>query len=780
MHRRSAGFFGLLTLVFFAPLLWGETFLPVGFLYRTPLWYNPAVPLKFFDLFDAVVAFYPYQELLKNSLAQGEFPFWNPYNFAGHPIAFNGQSGFFYPPRLVLLWLLPAWLAHGLSLALHTFLAGFATWCLARRLKCSPLAAGVGGVAWMFNPFVMSWLEIDILNICAAWTPICLLGVLRCAEDRRAIAWLGLSMSMLVLAGHLQFVLYAVATIVIVGLLLLWHDRAPSIVWPRLMGSAALATLLSAPMLIPTAFYLSHSQRPKLSYEFLTSIHQQFLKTSWSTFLMPEALGNGNDFAFTRIFGAGEFIFPELCLYFGIVTLTLAMTTSFEKGLGRWLVALAVLILIAPSTPLFHLVHWLPGLNKINSTRSLQMVHFLVALASAFGVDALDSKRLKKSAMVLAGLFFGTALAWAIWAIGRSPGETLKAGLSKGAIRLPKAELFLSQESYLEALRQGYLDVYSWQNPSIWIPLACILGCFLTLAFSKNPKPWVLGWVALDLLVFGAKLNPHHPHRLLFPMNKSLEKLQTAGLERVMGLGSIKPNTLQPFAIPDMAGYDSFYPRPSSEYLAYIMRGEHQPEKKLPAQVFPVKRYQTPLVDLMGVKFLLGYPGQKLDDKPLVQTQPLSIFENPSRLPRTFLVGRFRVEPDTGSALELLDSGTVAPSREAILISDPGIPLSKRVSGEAKIVSYGHNHAIVETKCSEPSLLILTDGYVDGWEATVDGKSSPILRADVMFRAVVLPKGDHLVEFSFRPVGFPVSCFMAGLGLLAVLGLLVLGRKQSS
>ena len=771
MNRRAAIYFAVVTAIFFLPLLWGDAFLPVGFLYRTPLWYNPTVPLLQFDIFDAIIATYPYQTYLKQGLMSGEIPLWNPYNFGGHPIAFNGQSGYFYPPRIILLTLFPVWLAHGLSLALHLFVAGFGAWLLGRRLGQSPVAAAIFGTAWMFNPFILGWLEIDILNICAAWTPLALLAVERCRRDWRGAGYLGLCMGLLLLSGHLQFILYTITTVILVGLLLLKKMGCPKIVWPRLGVAAVIGSCLCAPMLIPSAFFLSTSQRPKLSAEHLINMHQQFLKTCSPTTIFPNAWGNGNDFAIQRIFSAGEFIQAELCLYFGIVPLLLAIAAIRIKGLGRWSMMLALFVLIVPSTPLFDLFHLLPGLNKVNSTRSIQIIHFLVALSAGFGYDALDQQKVRKFATICGSSLLLVALMLANWATRLSVEQATAILAKQNALRLPARDLFVQASDYQQAVLSGFDRTYDWANPAVWLPLLCLLLGLILITRKNSPKYLLLFLVALDLMVYGKSLTPHHASSLLYPHNPSVQKIREAGIERVMGIGSIKPNTLKPLLVADLAGYDSFYPKDTSQYLAYLMRGEHRPDQQLPAQVFPIKRYQTPLVDLFGVKYFVAYPGQRLAGKKLLLEQPLPIFENPDRFPRAFLVSDYKVEMDNGKVLASIDKGLIDPRKTVFVDREASDMEPLEGPGQAQIRFYSANEVQVHTESPVRKLLVLTDAYAQGWEARVDGIQTKILRANVMFRAVSVPAGKHEVTFHFKPPGYRVGLILA---LLALIGSIIL------
>jgi len=47
---------------------------------------------------------------------------------------------------------------------------------------------------------------------------------------------------------------------------------------------------------------------------------------------------------------------------------------------------------------------------------------------------------------------------------------------------------------------------------------------------------------------------------------------------------------------------------------------------------------------------------------------------------------------------------------------------------------------------------VLNDLWHPWWVATIDRAPAPLLRANVLFRAVRVPPGRHVVRFSFQPV----------------------------
>jgi uncharacterized membrane protein YfhO len=92
----------------------------------------------------------------------------------------------------------------------------------------------------------------------------------------------------------------------------------------------------------------------------------------------------------------------------------------------------------------------------------------------------------------------------------------------------------------------------------------------------------------------------------------------------------------------------------------------------------------------------------------------------------------------------------------------------------AQIVAYAPERVVVHTSSATPGVLVLADAFYPGWRASVDGEAAAIYPANVLFRAVPLPAGEHTVVFTFEPSSWRLGLAVAGLGLLlmAVLGLL--------
>jgi hypothetical protein len=77
-----------------------------------------------------------------------------------------------------------------------------------------------------------------------------------------------------------------------------------------------------------------------------------------------------------------------------------------------------------------------------------------------------------------------------------------------------------------------------------------------------------------------------------------------------------------------------------------------------------------------------------------------------------------------------------------------------------------------------PGYVVLADPFYPGWTADLDGQRATVYRAYRALRAVYVPAGEHTIEFVIRPASVYWGGALTGLGLLACLGLGLLGWRR--
>ncbi len=117
-------------------------------------------------------------------------------------------------------------------------------------------------------------------------------------------------------------------------------------------------------------------------------------------------------------------------------------------------------------------------------------------------------------------------------------------------------------------------------------------------------------------------------------------------------------------------------------------------------------------------------------------------------------------------------SGDQFEPRRQVIVEDVEKPLPHSPDhplGVAQITMYEPNRVRVEASAEDDGVLVLTDTYYPGWRAWVDGAEQPILRANYLFRGIMLTVGQHTVEFWYWP-----HSFEWGLAIATATALLVL------
>ena len=89
------------------------------------------------------------------------------------------------------------------------------------------------------------------------------------------------------------------------------------------------------------------------------------------------------------------------------------------------------------------------------------------------------------------------------------------------------------------------------------------------------------------------------------------------------------------------------------------------------------------------------------------------------------------------------------------------------------LTSYEANALTFEAETDRQRLAVFSDIYYPGWQCTIDGEPAPILRADYVLRAVVIPAGKHQIAFRFDPQSLHTTEAIANTALIALALLLI-------
>jgi hypothetical protein len=178
------------------------------------------------------------------------------------------------------------------------------------------------------------------------------------------------------------------------------------------------------------------------------------------------------------------------------------------------------------------------------------------------------------------------------------------------------------------------------------------------------------------------------------------------------------------------------------------------------------------LLDYMSAKYLLinrssletneGHAAEnyrKLRESyvPVYTDGENEILLNPTALPRAYVVKKYRNEPpDKEKALALLASDEFSADTEVVLCNAGKIEEGQFSCTEATVTieKLEPEQVTISAELNGKGLLVLTDQFYPGWQASIDGKPTEIYRANYLFRCVVAPAGKHRIVFEYRPKSF--------------------------
>jgi hypothetical protein len=163
----------------------------------------------------------------------------------------------------------------------------------------------------------------------------------------------------------------------------------------------------------------------------------------------------------------------------------------------------------------------------------------------------------------------------------------------------------------------------------------------------------------------------------------------------------------------------------------------------------------------------------------------LHLYRNHEALGRANVVTRLAVFEDEAAALRRMASPDYDPAHESCVttaaaaeLAAAGFRESVAAPTETRLVAATPDR--LRFRCSGGGgLLVGSDCWYPGWRARIDGRDTPIVRVDHALRGVVLPAGDHEVEFAYVPRPLIAGLFLAPVAFAVLLfAALLLGRRR--
>lgn len=756
------------------------------------------------------------------ALQAGDYPHWNPYLFAGMPsFGSTAYVKYVYPPSVVLNFLQDRLGFPPLTwLMAHLIFGGLGMAWLLSRWKLPLPAIALGVLVWLMAPKVVAWgVHGHGSKLGAAMFLPWILGwVLRVLDGRgmRAVGMVGLLVGLLLLRSHPQITYY---TLLVVGWFLLAHA-----VWPwdeavralsartrwlrvgQVVTGLVLGLVIGSLLLVPVYEYSKISIRGQdtvggggVGLDYATG--WSLAPSELPTLVFPAAAGFG------KATYLGAMPFNDYPNYLGWLTLLLA-ALSWRRGgrrLAIMLLLMCVLVILVAfgrhGPGLYELLyHWLPFFNKFRiPSMMLILVTFACAIAAAQGVAVLRSEG---DAGTLRGwpwpfLVLGAlCLLGGATALARGPFESAIGAMAADAGR--EVPDILLREAW--TLHRASLIRIGWV---LLVAGAAILAAVRGTRLRGSALVWVLVvLVAVDLYSVDRLIAK--PETGLFEVGRDRagrsRLVPAASLVGPWRSSSVEAQGADGERVARQVGHERIFPLGAeagrNTWMAAHVRslGGYHPAKLAAYEQIRKRLYRERpagrLANWLGGAIVavdrtlaaedqqaLRFFGLETSAQALPGGPPY-LYRNTAALPRARLVTQWKLTadlPEKDSLEPFLDALAAGEEPIAGMVRldrapDPLPQTTSQTIPTPVFVHDGLDEVVLRTEAPVPALLLLADMFAPGWSVEVDGQPKPLLRADLVLRAVAVGAGPHEVRFVYSDPSVRAGLWATlGGGLIALL-----------
>jgi hypothetical protein len=735
---------------------------------------------------DAFLLHLPLKQYMVERLATGELPQWFPYEALGRPFIGVTVTGIFHP-FTALYFFLSVPDAYRVSTLLSCLLAALGAFALGRLLALSRTGALVASISFTLSGYLVSALDniVYLYSLCVL--PLFIVAVEKTLRDGRgwvvtpAVIW-----ATVFLNGDVQTGYYY-------GFMaLLWTAaRAEGSYCEaglRFVLIGGLAALLAGIQLAPAGIVYMSSNRAQPA-----QFHEEAVQLSTHplrlfTIVASPKIEKAVPVVVARVFrGSPQWGLWTNSLYLGVPVIGLALLGAWTRRDLRMLALLgcfALVLALGRYGGLYEVFYRVvPLWSAFRYPEKLMGIFsFAMAMLAGAGLDGLRGGKGHHEPWLVVAILCACA-----GLIFRS--EAISAWIA-ASFEAPPA---LAQEM-TDATAYAFL-FSTVASLGMWLVIAGAAKGWLREALLLATLPAI---IALDLAHANIAVYRTAPAEAasfepaLVRALRAHEGTLMPGRFRLVTI--LDSKSVVPKRIFRLMGYESdqvmgrqaLYPEHNAQFHLEAADG-HLPGYSAAHSAMLPKKLGVEVARRFNVTYFIGrrsYLQSPQFANSLLAVVPdydLALFRNPvPPKPRAYLSQRPEraispVDPVTLRQRPDFLSGDV----DVIETTDSTL-LGPAFSGSAMIERYEPEEVLVHVETPQPAVLILLDAFDKGWTAMLEtGAEMPILRANVLVRAVVVPAGTHTITFRYETPFLRIGAMASLAGCLICIGFVVRERWRT-
>jgi len=404
----------------------------------------------------------------------------------------------------------------------------------------------------------------------------------------------------------------------------------------------------------------------------------------------------------------------------------------------------------------------LPGISHVAPRYAAYIAAFALALLGSLGLERLTSAepgRRRRLALVL-GLGAGALLVAA----------PVIAGSIAGLDGVPR---------WVARLQVVSRPTVAWAVAGLALPaIACLV---------RRRPAWVAA--AAAVIVAGQLAIPFHdyiptvPSAFGYPELPLFDELQSADSGRLIGTrGVLVPNLACVYGFDDVRAHD---PTTWARYDRWLERVlDLQRDAQIAQYLNPRPDHRAPLAAL-ATRYLIARDGLPVPppwrDRGAFGSVRLWELD---REPQWAFFPREVIGAESAEEAFSLTRGDRAPEAlapiEATGLTADAPDDRQQTGGTARALGVDRQATRIRVRVNtlDDAWLVVSQAAIPGWQATIDGRRTPIERAYGVLIAVHVPAGGRLVDLRYRPLGWRIGAPISGLTAALLLAGLALGRRR--